>query len=140
VLIFSPTFSSSLSGSQSDQSRPFGVYGSNIYDWGLKEYLQDSQAWLERGLVDLIRRFIAATSRATDVFIDRLVTEQFTAEHLSKLAPILLKLGSYRISPEYLLQVIKYNRYQGHSREVFFFYEGLREDNDALARYCDRLH
>jgi len=47
---------------------------------------------------------------------------------------ILLKLGSYRISPEYLLQVIKYNRYRGIQGEVFFFYEGLREDNDALAK------
>ncbi len=108
----------------------------SIYDWGLKEYLQDSQAWLERGLVDLIhpqiyRRDFESYRR----IVDRLVTEQFTVEQLSKLAPgILVKLGSYRISPEYLLQAIKYNRSRGIQGEVFFFYEGLREDNDALGK------
>ncbi|HEY9845052.1 MAG TPA: hypothetical protein V6D03_02545, partial [Candidatus Caenarcaniphilales bacterium] len=67
--------------------------------------------------------------------IDRLVTEQFTAEQLPKLAPgILLKLGSYRISPEYLLQAIEYNRSRGIPGEVFFFYEGLRENNNALGK------
>lgn len=108
----------------------------SIYDWGLKEHLQDSQAWLERGLVDLIhpqiyRRDFESYRR----IVDRLVSEQFTAEQLPLLAPgILVKLGSYRISPEYLLQAIEYNRYRGIQGEVFFFYEGLREDNDALGK------
>jgi len=108
----------------------------NIYDWGLKEYLQDSQAWLERGLVDLIhpqlyRRDFQSYKR----LVDRLVTEQFKAEQLPLLAPgILVKLGSYCINPEYLLQVIEYNRFRGIQGEVFFFYEGLREDNDALGK------
>ncbi len=108
----------------------------SIYDWGLKEYLQDSQAWLERGLVDLIhpqiyRRDFESYRR----IVDRLVTEQFTALELPLLAPgILVKLGSYRISPEYLLQAIAYNRSRGIQGEVFFFYEGLRSDNDALGK------
>ena len=45
-----------------------------------------------------------------------------------------MKVGSYRISPEYLLQAIEYNRASGISGEVFFFYEGLREENNALAK------
>lgn len=108
----------------------------NIYDWGLKEYLQDSQAWLERGIVDLIhpqiyRRDFESYRR----IVDRLVTEQFSQEQLPKLAPgILVKLGSYRISPEYLLQAINYNRSRGIQGEVLFFYEGLREDNDFLGK------
>lgn len=108
----------------------------NIYDWGFKEYLQDSQAWLERGLVDLIHPQIYRRDfESYRQIVDRLVTEQFTAEQLPKLAPgILVKLGSYRISPEYLLQAINYNRYRGIQGEVFFFYEGLREDNDALSQ------
>lgn len=108
----------------------------NIYDWGLKEYLQDSQAWLERGLVDLIHPQIYRRDfKSYKCIVDRLVTEQFTRKQLPKLAPgILLKLGSYRISPEYLVQAIKYNRFRGIQGEVFFFYEGLREDNDALGK------
>lgn len=108
----------------------------NIYDWGLKEYLQDSQAWLERGLVDLIHPQIYRRDfKSYRCIVDRLVSEQFTREQLPKLAPgILLKLGSYRISPEYLVQAIEYNRSRGIQGEVLFFYEGLREDNDALGK------
>jgi len=139
VLIFSPTFSSSLSGSQSDQSRPFGVYVPNIYDWGLKEYLQDSQAWLERGLVDLIHPQ-SPRLRELQTYIDRLVTEQFTAE-LSKLAPTFFA-GSlaYRISPEYLLQVIKYNRYRGIQGRCSSSTKVCEKTTMLWLRYCDRLH
>ncbi|MBW4559769.1 MAG: family 10 glycosylhydrolase [Mojavia pulchra JT2-VF2] len=108
----------------------------NIYDWGFKEYLQDSPTWLNRGLVDMIhpqiyrRDFLSYQS-----IVNRLVTEQFTDATLSKLAPgILMKLGSYFISPEYLAQAIECNRKRGINGEVFFFYEGLRENNDALAK------
>lgn len=108
----------------------------NIYDWGLKEYLQDSRTWLAREIVDLIHPQIYRRDfESYRQLIDKLVTEQFTQENLPKLAPgILLKLGSYRISPDYLLQAIEYNRYCGILGEVFFFYEGLREDNDALGK------
>ncbi|MFH7025367.1 MAG: glycoside hydrolase family 10 protein [Heteroscytonema crispum UTEX LB 1556] len=107
----------------------------NIYDWAFKEYLQDSPAWLNQGLVDIIhpqiyrRDFISYKS-----IIDKLVNEQFTEETLPRLAPgILMKIGSYLISPEYLLRAIEYNRDRGILGEVFFFYEGLRENNNALA-------
>ncbi|GAB1545205.1 family 10 glycosylhydrolase [Scytonema sp. NUACC21] len=108
----------------------------NIYDWAYKEYLQDSPSWMERGLLDTIhpqiyRRDFAAYRG----IIDRLVSEQFTDVTLPKLAPgILMKVGSYLISPEYLLQAIEYNRTHSISGEVFFFYEGLRENNNALAK------
>ncbi|MGH7999234.1 MAG: glycoside hydrolase family 10 protein, partial [Brasilonema sp.] len=107
----------------------------NIHDWAYKEYLQDSPTWLKRGLVDIIhpqvyrRDFFAYKS-----IIDKLLNEQFTNATLSKLAPgILMKVASYRISSKELLQVIEYNRACGISGEVFFFYEGLREENNALA-------
>ena len=45
-----------------------------------------------------------------------------------------MKLGSYCISPEYLVQAIEYNRQLGIQGEVFFFYEGLRENNNTLAK------
>jgi len=108
----------------------------NIYNWGFKEYLQDYPTWLQRGLVDLLHPQIYRRDFLSyKQVVDQLVTEQFTAEQLPKLAPgILLKLGSYRIRPEYLLKAIEYNRFRGIQGEVFFFYEGLREDNDALGK------
>jgi uncharacterized lipoprotein YddW (UPF0748 family) len=112
----------------------------NIHDWAYKEYLQDSPTWIKKGLVDIIhpqiyRRDFAAYKE----IIDRLVTQQFTDTTLSRLAPgILMKVGSYRISQDYLLQSIQYNRSHGIFGEVFFFYEGLRENNNALAQVLRR--
>ena len=106
------------------------------YPWGLQEYLQDSQSWVDRGLVDTIhpqlyRRDFAGYKQ----LVDRLVNEQFTPQQLSSIIPgILIKVSAYRISPELLLQSIQYNRDRGINGEVLFFYEGLREDNDALGK------
>ncbi|MEH2180527.1 glycoside hydrolase family 10 protein [Nostoc sp.] len=109
---------------------------SNIYDWAFQEYLQDSPAWLKRGIVDMIQPQIYRRDfRSYAAIADQLVNQQFTDATLPKLAPgILMKLGSYCISPEYLVQAIEYNRQLGIQGEVFFFYEGLRENNNTLAK------
>ncbi|MBD0266260.1 MAG: hypothetical protein ICV78_27150, partial [Tolypothrix sp. Co-bin9] len=108
----------------------------NIHDWAFQEYLQDSPAWLKRGIVDMIKPQIYRRDfRSYQAIADKLVNQQFTDATLPKLAPgILMKLGSYRISPEYLVQAIEYNRQLGIQGEVFFFYEGLRENNNTLAK------
>ncbi|MEH2451405.1 glycoside hydrolase family 10 protein [Nostoc sp.] len=108
----------------------------NIYDWAFQEYLQDSPTWLKRGIVDMIQPQIYRRDfRSYQAIADKLVNQQFTDATLPKLAPgILMKLGSYCISPEYLVQAIEYNRQLGIQGEVFFFYEGLRENNNTLAK------
>lgn len=108
----------------------------NIHDWAFQEYLQDSPAWLKRGIVDMIQPQIYRRDfRSYQAIADKLVNQQFTDATLPKLAPgILMKLGSYCISPEYLVQAIEYNRKLGIQGEVFFFYEGLRENNNTLAK------
>lgn len=108
----------------------------NIHDWAFQEYLQDSPAWLKRGIVDMIQPQIYRRDfRSYAAIADKLVNQQFTDAILPKLAPgILMKLGSYCISPEYLVQAIEYNRQLGIQGEVFFFYEGLRENNNTLAK------
>ncbi|MCA1993770.1 MAG: WG repeat-containing protein [Coleofasciculus sp. S288] len=107
----------------------------SVYPWGYEEYLQDAQAWIDQGLVDLIHpQLYRRDFEGYKLLIDRLVTEQFTPAQLPYLSPgVLLKVGSYRMSPELLLRTIQYNRDRGISGEVFFFYEGLREENNALA-------
>ncbi|AVH69243.1 glycoside hydrolase family 10 protein [Nostoc sp. 'Lobaria pulmonaria (5183) cyanobiont'] len=108
----------------------------NIYDWAFQEYLQDSPTWLKRGIVDMIQPQIYRRDfRSYAAIADKLVNQQFTDVTLPKLAPgILMKLGSYCISSEYLVQAIEYNRQLGIQGEVFFFYEGLRENNNTLAK------
>jgi uncharacterized lipoprotein YddW (UPF0748 family) len=108
----------------------------SVYPWALQEYLQDSQAWVDQGQLDMIHPQVYY--RDFDGYkqtIDRVVAQQFSSLQLPSLAPgVLIKVGSYRITPELLLQKIQYNRDRGIPGEVFFFYEGLREDNDALAK------
>ncbi|NEQ25221.1 MAG: family 10 glycosylhydrolase, partial [Microcoleus sp. SIO2G3] len=108
----------------------------SVYPWGMQEYLQDSQAWIDQGLVDLIHpQLYSRNFEGYKLLVDRLVTEQFTSLQMPSLVPgVLLKSGSYRMTPELLLQTIQYNRDRGIQGEVFFFYEGLREENDALAK------
>ncbi len=108
----------------------------SVYPWGYQEYLQDSQSWVDRGLVDTIhpqayrRNFIEYKQ-----IIDRLLVEQFTAKQKPLLSPgVLVKAATYRISAEHLIQKIEYNRSLGLPGEVLFFYEGLREENDTLAK------
>jgi len=107
----------------------------SYYDWALKEYLQDSYAWTNKGIVDAIHpqayRYDVAAYRK---IVDDLVANQFTREQLGLLAPgILIKLGKYRIPADDLLKCVEYNRTNGVRGEVFFFYPGLRENENELA-------
>jgi len=105
------------------------------YPWGLREYLQDNQAWVDQGLVDMMHpQFYRRDFASYQQLIDRLVNDQLNPVQLSTVIPgILIKSGSYRISPEDLIQAIEYNRDRGLAGEVLFFYEGLRQDNHTLA-------
>jgi uncharacterized lipoprotein YddW (UPF0748 family) len=108
----------------------------NIHDWAYKEYLQDTPAWLRQGIVDMIHPQIYRRDFPSyKSVVDKLVGEQFSNQDLGKLAPgILMKIGSYVISPDDLLKVVEYNRKCGIKGEVFFFYEGLRDNNNQLAK------
>jgi uncharacterized lipoprotein YddW (UPF0748 family) len=51
---------------------------------------------------------------------------------------ILLNVGTYLMSEEYLQEAVRYNRESGYNGEVFFFYEGLRKENDKMANVLKR--
>ena len=107
------------------------------YEWGLVEYLQDSQAWVDKKLVDLLHpQFYRRDFNAYKQLVDRLIGEQLSSEQLRCVSPgiLLSNRGSnYSVNPELLLQVIAYNRCRGIQGEVLFFYEGLRDNGNALA-------
>jgi uncharacterized lipoprotein YddW (UPF0748 family) len=107
------------------------------YPFGYDEYLQDWPAWINRGFTDLVhpqvyrrevgeyKRFLA-TQRAEAAGWD-------ARKVLGFYPGVLMKVGDYRMTPAELKEVILTNRERGIKGEVFFFYEGLREENDALA-------
>lgn len=107
----------------------------SAYPWSYENYLQDSLNWVNLGLVDLIHPQLYW--REFELYkrdIDRLVANQFTKQQLPQLIPgVLIKQNTYRIDAEHLVKALMYNRSVGIQGEIFFFYEGLREDNNALA-------
>lgn len=107
----------------------------SLYKWGLDEYLQDYMSWMKQDLVDIIHPQLYRRSFGSyKGLVNQLVKSQFTSCQLQKVSPgILVKIGSYRISVDELLKAIDYNRCHGILGEVFFFYEGLREQDDELA-------
>lgn len=108
----------------------------NIYKWCFYEYLQDTKAWMNRQLVDQLHPQIYRRDfQSYQQVLNQLLKQHITPDQRSKISPgILIKLGSYRITSEYLLQAIHYNRICGINGEILFFYEGLRENNDELAK------
>lgn len=107
------------------------------YPFGYDEYLQDWPTWINLGSTDLIHpqvyrrdveeyRSFLATQRADEAGWDR-------DKVLGFYPGVLMKVGDYRMTPEELKKVILTNRRRGVDGEVFFFYEGLRENDDALA-------
>jgi hypothetical protein len=53
----------------------------------------------------------------------------------SMAAGMLMNVGSYVITPQLIGQMMEANRAQSLAGEVFFFYEGLRKNNNALGAY-----
>lgn len=101
----------------------------SIYPWSEEEYLQDWPTWLNNGWVDLIcpqlyRYSIEDYSSALNLS----VKNQIDDKNLSKFYPgVLLKVGDYYPSKEFLKQMINENRKYNINGEVFFFYEGLKK-------------
>lgn len=114
----------------------------SIPGWALQEYLQDITTWLDRGLVDIIHpQAYRRDLRSYQGIIHSLVQDYGRKGYLSRFAPgILMQVGSYTIDPNYLRSAIAYNRAQGINGEVFFFYEGLRADNDKLAKVLKSIY
>ena len=107
------------------------------HPFGYNEYLQDWPTWINRGVADLVhpqvyRRDISEYRS----FLTKQQAEEagWDANRVLGFYPgVLMKVGDYRMSPEELKEVIRTNRQHGIDGEVFFFYEGLREDDRALA-------
>lgn len=101
-----------------------------------REYLQDSQSWLKRGLVDIIHPLVYRRNLNDYKKLLREIIDKFTVEQLPKLSPgVLMKVSNFRISTKDLGKIIEYNRQLGVQGEVFFFYEGLRANNNELAKF-----
>ncbi|MBN1153992.1 family 10 glycosylhydrolase [candidate division KSB1 bacterium] len=109
----------------------------SIFPWSYDEYLQDWPTWIKDGYADLVipqnYRYNFQEYVAT---LDRMLPAEagLSSEHCIVIPGMLLNVGDYLMDEEYLLNAMKYNRDSGYPGEVFFFYEGLRKNDDAIAR------
>lgn len=108
----------------------------SIYPWAYNNYLQDSKTWMNQKIVDHLipqlyrysySEYAYELSNAR-AWVDAPLRGQIAAG-------MLMNVGSYVITPQLLGQMMEANRAQSLAGEVFFFYEGLRKNNNALGEY-----
>ncbi|MEZ4777629.1 MAG: family 10 glycosylhydrolase [Bacteroidia bacterium] len=100
----------------------------SIFPWSKEQYLQDWPKWVREGWIDMVcpqvYRYDIEKYRGE---LRKIVEEQVPPEKRSMVVPgILLKVGDYYASEEFLQEMIEENRKYGLEGEVFFFYEGLK--------------
>lgn len=115
-------------------NRLFVASSPSVYPWAYDQYLQDSKTWVNSGIVD---QFLPQLYRYN--FTDYLYELNNSLSHINPekkeitFAGVLMNVGSYVISEEFLLQSLQANRQAGVKGEGFFFYEGLKKNNNQLA-------
>lgn len=113
----------------------------SIYPWSKEQYLQDWPAWIEAGAVDeLIPQAYRWDIDSYKTTIDEMVEYYQQAEGHEKVSiypGIIIKAGDRYNNFDYVKEALLHNRKKGLDGEVYFFYEGLFEENDHLG---DSLH
>lgn len=96
-----------------------------VFPFCLENLLQDSQAWVQKGLVDIIHpQIYRSTFEQYQTEIE--VIKQHFSGYLDKFAPgIAFRANAVDISFAHLVKAIELNRRLGMQGEVFFFLEGL---------------
>lgn len=101
----------------------------SVFPWSEEEYLQNWPMWVEKGYVDLIIPQVYRYNIKD--YLDALlpiIEEQINKDDFYKFYPgVLLKVGDYYPSKEFLTEMITENRNHLINGEVFFFYEGIKK-------------
>ncbi|MBI9071049.1 MAG: family 10 glycosylhydrolase [Melioribacteraceae bacterium] len=106
------------------------------YYWGYNEYLQDSKQWAKEKLVDNLIPQLYQYSMTDYNYALNTTVSQVRSEYPEVFfAGILSKSGSYVIDTDLLGNMIEANRNKNVMGECFFFYEGLRANNNRLGDY-----
>ncbi|MBN1155093.1 family 10 glycosylhydrolase [candidate division KSB1 bacterium] len=105
----------------------------SIYPWSYEEYLQDSYTWVNENLVDNIIPQVYRYSYSDYVYeLNKSLGYVPMLKRSIFFSGMLVKVGSYTITPEFLLDAIQANRDKDVKGEALFFYEGLRDNNNLL--------
>lgn len=103
------------------------IMSPSIYPFSLTEYLQDWPTWVDSswvdGIIPQVYRYDIAAYRST-----LQAQKTYFKSKLNLYTPgVLLKVGTYLPSDQFLTEMIQTNRNEGLKGEVFFFYEGVKD-------------
>ena len=115
------------------------TWAPSIYPWSYDEYLQDWPNWLKANygdwIIPQVYRYSIKDYQQALAFLNRDSLE-ISDNQMEKIIPgALLNVGEYVMDTDFLKQTVDANRAHGFQGEVFFFYEGLRKNNDRIAKF-----
>ncbi|MFN4110980.1 MAG: family 10 glycosylhydrolase [Ignavibacteria bacterium] len=105
----------------------------SVYPWGYENYLQDSKTWVDSGYCDTFMPQLYRYDFDNYLYELNLALSYVPLSKRKIFFPaVLMKIGNWLIDENYLLNVLNANRQKGLKGESFFFYEGLRANNNKL--------
>lgn len=109
----------------------------SVYPWSKEQYLQDWPQWLADGSLDeLIPQNYRWDIESYELTLEELVTSYKAAKQPNAsvrfATGIIIKAGDRFNDYSYVKEAIDINRKNGVQGEVYFFYEGLFEQNGFL--------
>ena len=102
----------------------------SIYPWSYHEYLQNSKTWVESGIVDHIIPQLYRYSYSEYLYELNRSLSNFPNNRDIYFSGMLISVGDFLIPPDYLLDALAANRERNVAGEAYFFYEGLRAEDD----------
>ena len=102
----------------------------------LNNLMQDSNTWVKRGIVDFLHPQLYRTSFARyKNEIDKIQSSFPNASERGKYAPgIAFTANGVNWSGADIAKCVQLNRSRGLSGESFFFFEGLKKNNNLIAK------
>lgn len=106
----------------------------NPFPWSRDHFLQDTQAWVQRGLVDTMHPQLYRNTLDDYQNEVEKIRQQFPKD-LAKFSPgIALRANNTNLTATLISDYIQSNRKSGLRGHVVFTYEGLRSNNDEMAK------
>ncbi|MGK7956492.1 MAG: glycoside hydrolase family 10 protein [Crocosphaera sp.] len=104
------------------------------FKFGLDNVLQDSENWLKQGLVDILcPQWYRENFYKYRVEVDKVV-RKFSSNTRKKIVPgIAFTANKTHLKVSDIIKCVNYNREKGLGGQVFFFYEGLTQNNQEMA-------
>ncbi|MBN2571924.1 MAG: family 10 glycosylhydrolase [Ignavibacteriales bacterium] len=103
------------------------------YYWGYGQYLQDSKKWAQDSLAEnLIPQLYQYNISDYNYALNSTWTDVGQYYPNAFYAGMLIKSGTYVAPQDLFKQMLQANRTKGIKGECFFFYEGLRANNNEL--------